>query len=213
MPAPSQIFPTDGISRSAQTIIATIPAASTRQFNVPGNYFYFVENGGTVWLKTDIGGSKPYQLGTGEIVPPGSFFRFLELENRSAASIDIELYIGFGEYIDKRLNIVRERPASVQPVAEQPTAYVASATVSIAATTAVVFTGTPATGQLRRKAIVISNRDTAASIVVRDDSNAPGTEVFPSTSITLPVSGEIEVYNPTGGAIAVYMAEIFYLDV
>ena len=210
MPPPNQSFPTDGISRSAQTIIATIAAGDTRQFNVPGNYFYFVENDGTLFVKTDIGASKPYQLGTGEIVPPGSIFRFLELENKTANPIAIELYVGFGEFLDKRLNIVRERPASVQPVAEQNTEYVASATTSIGAGAGVTFTGTPGAGQLRRKAIVVSNRDTAAQLQVRDASGGPGTTVFGSTSITLPVSGEIEVFNATGGAISVYMAEIFY---
>jgi hypothetical protein len=73
-----------------------------------------------------------------------------------------------------------------------------------------IFTGAPVGSQIQRKAIVVSNIDANNTLVIRDKNNNFCCAVFPNTSITLPISGEVRVFNPTGANIQCYVSEVWY---
>lgn len=213
MPPPSQVIPEQGQSRSAQFISATIPAGETRQFNVSGNYYYFFEADGPVIVKTDLGSNKRLSVGTGEIVPPGSFFRFLELYNDGAADVDILLYAGFGIPVDNRLNIVRERPLQIQPVTEALSEAAGAGITSIAAATAVSYAPSLTGNRIMRRSITVSNLDNALNLYIRDASGNPIGCIFPQTAQVYFVSEEVDVYNPDlVSAVDCFIGEIYYIE-
>lgn len=202
--------------------VLRIPAGETRPVNLQGQWFYIKElydlvtntTADDLQISTDLGGEMPYNVGTGARFPGEAQFRHLIVRNSGANSVYVEIIGGYGDYIDNRLNIVRERPGQVQAVQDQPTEATGWVGTSLAATTGQTFDGTPPAGYTQRKAIIITNRDaTTAELQIRETAtgNVIGI-IFASTAQVYFVSGSVEVFNPNGAPISCHVGEIWYVQ-
>lgn len=202
-----------GISRTSGTYRLVIPALSTYTLNQAGVRFYIVEsdNDSPLFIKTDKTIEEIFTVGTGKWVSEEQFFRMLYIRNSTADVITIDLFVGFGEYIDNRTTIVGNRLSSVLPVIEPKTLFVAHPDDSIDAGSGINFNGVPTGNRLRRKCIMVTNLDPTLNIVLQDTSINDGLTIFPNTSVTVPTSEEVNVANENGSAVAVNIAEIWWL--
>lgn len=201
-----------GIVRASTTKTIVLGPNGFLALSVSGDRFYIVDADSSVLIgiKTNRTIEEVFTAGCGKAYPPDQYFTGLELRNTSAtATVTLLFWAGFGDYIDRRLTVVDGRFNSVVPVREAPTIYLARTSASIAGLTTVTFNTLPAL-TVRRKAIVVSNMDLANSLLILDTAGNPGTAVFPLTSVTLPISGEVKVRNGTASAIVCYIGEIFY---
>jgi hypothetical protein len=189
----------EAFSRSSIVITVTIPANGVLPYPVYGESFYFLGATAPIEAKTDKTSYKPYRKGTGENFPAELRFTRLEIKNDNAFAVQVTLWAGFGQYIDNRFEIV-DTFTSIQ-------GWVSS---QINAGASAIFTGAPVGSQIQRKAIVVSNIDANNTLVIRDKNNNFCCAVFPNTSITLPISGEVRVFNPTGANIQCYVSEVWY---
>lgn len=217
--APAKQIPTFGPSQSALPIIITLAAGETRQLVAQGQWFYVKESylsasasaAEDIEIQSDISPPMPFNVGTGFVFPGASQFRFLIVKNTNAAAVYLEIVVGYGQYIDNRLNIVRTRPAQVQPVQDQASEMISDNVSSIAATTAVPFSSTPPTGYGQQRAVIIANADPNSSLYVRDSSGNPVGIVFAESTQVYYFSGDFQVYNPTGVAITYFVGRVWYL--
>ncbi len=204
-----------GISRTSATTRLVLAPGETRTIAVYGTMFYIVDSDGIgdavyISIKTNKTIEELFTAGCGKEFADDQFFSRLDVKNISTTqTVTLTLFSGFGDYIDRRLTIVDGRFNSVVPVREAPTLLKSNNPSTIGAGATLTFNTLPA-GTIRRKALVVSNMDLANSLIIRDSANVGGCAVFPQTSVTLPVSGEIKVYNGTASIIVCYISEIFY---
>jgi len=190
----------ESFSRSSVVIVSTIKAGKSQSFGQYGESFYFITCTGPLDVKTELTGFKPYRKGNGENFPAEFRFSRLEIRNNSASDIYIQLWVGFGEYIDTTAEIV-EGFSEI---------FGSDATV-IPALGEVVFDGVPTGLQIQRKQIIISNSDLANSVYAKDKNNKFCAEIFFKSSITITASGYIKFVNNTAADIQVCISELWYV--
>lgn len=202
-PAPKidPVISAESYSRSSIVISITVPANSVVPYPVYGESFYFVGCTSPVEVATDKSPYKPYRKGTGENFPPELRFTRLEIKNSKNSPVQIVLWAGFGRYIDNRFEIV-----------DAYTKAKGAATITVPGLDAVVFNGVPQGEQIQRKSFIVSNFDSLNPLLIRDENANVVCCVYAQTSITLPISGYVEVYNPNAGNITAYMGEIWYIE-
>jgi hypothetical protein len=191
----------EAYTRSSVYVKQTIPAGQTIHVSAFGETFYFIGLTAPVNVRTDVTAMKPYRQGTGEVFPPELRFRSLDIENPNAGEVSLTLWVGFGEYIDRRTALI-----------DGYTLSVGSPWNNVGPMSARSFPGIPGPTQLHRKAIVVTNLDIANPLLIRDGNANVICAVLPNTSLILPIAGAVDVYNATGVAISAYMGEIWYVE-
>jgi hypothetical protein len=189
----------EAYSRSSTVSQTIIPAGETFSAGVYGERFYFINATLPLEVKTNLTPFKPYRKGTGELFTPEMRFNRLEVKNNNAVAVFIQLWAGFGEYLDTTAELV-----------EGYTTVYGNATSSLAPVSSLTLSGNPSGVQIQRKSVIVSNLSNSDTIYIKDNAGNFVCAVFPLTSITLPVSGIVKVVNSTAGAIPVCISEIWY---
>ena len=192
----------EAFTRSSIVQKFSIPAGGTNSMGAYGQTFYVLGANAPIEIKTDVTPSKPYRKGTGEEFPAELRFKRLEIKNPNAYAVTVEIWVGFGKYIDSRIE-VQENNTVITSALPAGT---------IAALTTLTLSGSPTGNQIQRKNLIVSNVDTAAVLQILDENDDICAVVFPETSITLPISGVVKVRNNTGVIIACYVSEIWYYE-
>lgn len=195
------IKPVDGeqYSRSSSVLTTVLAPNEERGFSAYGQRFYFINATAPLEAKTDLSAYKPYRKGTGENFTDEFRFKRVQFHNPNTYSIFIQVFVGFGDYLDTTSELV-----------ESFTQGTGTSTVTIPATTSITLNGNPSGIQLQRKSLIVSNLDPTNNIYVRDANDNYTAAVFPKTTISLPISGPVKVYNGTGAPIPVCIGEIWY---
>lgn len=194
-------------TRSSVVQWAVIPAGGTWGISHYGNRFYFQQATSIILARTEHTVDRPYKKGQGEQFPDELRFKRLEISNPNPFDIYVQVWVGFGEFLDSTFEVVDGFTKCFGvPLPSQ----------QIAALSEVYLSGNPTGQQLQRKAVVISNMDLANVLLVMEADNSgvgtvPTNVIFPLTSIILPVSGPIVVRNNTASPIVTYIGEIFYV--
>ncbi|MFT3870473.1 MAG: hypothetical protein QM715_18645 [Nibricoccus sp.] len=180
-----------------------IPPGAVRTAWGEGDSFLVVQSNVKLEILRDGAPFLPYEQGDREDLPPGISFKRLEVKNPNLATAYVKIYSGYG-----RRN--QNRPTVIEP----PTIIKGQAFTSLAASPAagssVTLSGIPAAGQLRRKAVIISNQDAANPVYIKDaDGNFCEAVEFKSTAI-IHVSGAITIVNTTAAPIPVCVSEVWY---
>lgn len=88
-----------------------------------------------------------------------------------------------------------------------PTRSKPNGTQSLAAATAVGFSGTD--NRETRVLFIISNLDAALVLKIRDASGKVKATVFPVQTLAFPYTEDIQVYNPNGSPVSYEVDELF----
>ena len=192
----------ESYTRSSVVQSMSVPANSILAVSQYGQSFYFLGATSPIEVKTDLTAFKPYRKGTGEEFPNELRFKRLEIKNPNAYAVTVQIWIGFGKYLDNRFEVL---DSYVKIVSALPAG-------SIAAATSLTLNGSPTGTQIQRKSIVVSNLDPTSDLVILDEDDDFVCAVFPRTSITLPISGVVKVRNTTGVSISCYVSEIWYVE-
>jgi hypothetical protein len=190
-------------TKAAVQVTRIIPAGETVGMEAYGRSFYVLKANAELEINTDLTAPKVYKRGKGENFPELFRFKRLEVKNTAAFAVTVTLWIGFGEYIDKNVD-----------VSENPSALIGIGFTSIAASpgpgNSVTLTGAPPSANyLRRKSVIITNLDPANFLEYTDGTNAAGV-VFARVAIELTTSGPVTITNTTGAAISYRLSEIWY---
>lgn len=199
-----KVFPPSG-----KYVRATVLASGTQVIRATGDHFYLAEATGRLQIKTDITAEAPYSLGEGEIVPAGNEFREVIIRNTTAEDITLEIFVGRNRRIDRRLNVVDGRLASVERVMHNSTRLYVDTKVTYANNDTKAFSGVATGTQIQRKSIIVTNEDTSANLDWTDGTNIGG-KIGPGEKIELELSGPITIGNTSGGSITAKVSEIWY---
>lgn len=171
-----------GTVNGAGDFFAVVSAAQDILIRIPGNEFTLFSQGDSL------------------VMPAGEIFKRLEIRNPSAtASMIVVIYAGFGRYSQQRVAMMEPR-----------TEFVSWAGTQLDPATGQTFAGTPIDRRVRRKCVQVTNGDATLRLQVRDAAGNVGLEIFPETSVTLPISETVEIYNPNGAAVACRVSEIWW---
>lgn len=180
-------------------IIKTIAAGQVAPILATGRNFY------VVFAPVDIEIKRPgsefvlYPQGTGLDEIPGDGFDRLEVRNPSLGEITVVLYIGGPLYRDSRSAII-----------EPKTTGVPHATTTLPANDFVLLNGIPTGLRIRRKAVLLTNKDQTLNLEIRDTAGNAIVTVFPQMSYTLPISEGVRCHNPNGSPVSCNIAEIWW---
>lgn len=188
-------------------------AESIQQVPQAGVRFYIVESDSDseIGIKTSRTQEEFFTVGTGKEFREDQFFTGLEVRNLSSAVVTIILFAGFGDYVDRRTTIVGNRLTSILPTIEAKTKPVGGQFTSINPNSTITLTGIPGAGQIRRKAIVVSNNDANLSLQIRDAAGNPLNTIQPASSHILPISEEVQIHNPNPSAVSLTYGEIWWI--
>lgn len=192
---------TDSQTRSSAVFKTIIQPGGTYGISQYGGRYYFQTLTGLVYASTDKTIERPYIQRQGEQYEPSHYFNRVEIRNPNAFPVFVQVWVGFGQFLDSTFNII-----------ESSTAAVAQAATSIAAGATVTLSGTPTGNQLQRKSLVVSNPDSALDLQILDEANNLVATVFFRTSCTLPISGIVKVKNPNGSSVTAAISEIWYVQ-
>ena len=187
--------------KSSQTVPLYIKAGQSERLRATGSTFYVVESPARIEIRADNLAASEYAAGTGMDCEGAAFFEVLDVRNPHAFDIEVKIYVGFAKYRDQRAAVI-----------EPPTRVKGHGKIDLAANTAYPIPDTLATGDIRRKGVVVSNGDgTNLRIQLRDAAGNPFAIILPGETAAVPVSGPMQVFNPNpGGAISIYVGEIFW---
>jgi hypothetical protein len=198
----SQTAKLEAFTRSSTVHRFDIPAGGTFPISQYGQTFYILKCTAPVEVRTDRTPEKPYRKGTGEEFVEELRFSRLEFRNINSFVVRLEVWVGFGRYIDNRFEVLDSYTGITCALPSE----------LLGALTTLTLTGAPSQNQIQRKAIVVSNLDTGNVLRIWDENDELCCLVFPESSVTLPVSGIVKVRNDTGLAISCAVSEIWYYE-
>ncbi len=140
-------------------------------------------------------------------------FNRLEVRNPTATDIILVIFVGWGSYIDHRLNVVAGRAGSFLAVYDSKTKSFARGIATIAAATRLSYTGVgnAAVGQFQRKSLQVTNYDASVPLYICDSANGNVIGVRAGTTAIIYDSGALSVYNPAGAAVSCDISETWYV--
>lgn len=190
------------MTTQSYSVTKKIPPGGIEAVNIEGSNFHIVFSPVDIAIKWPGGEFVTYPQGSGvDNLPAGQTFKRLEVRNPSLGEITVVLYVGGPLYRDNRSALIEPR---TEVSAQTPAASI------IPNAAGVVLDGIPTGLRIRRKSIQVSNLDPALNLQIRDAAGNVALTVFAQTSITLPISEYVQVYNASGGAIASSISEIWW---
>jgi hypothetical protein len=187
----------------------TIPAFDQTQIDAEGDFFYVKESEQPLLYQMDLGPDLPWDVGTGPDSRGNAQFSRLTIKNPWSTPVVVVVYIGKGGIVDNRFTLVPSRDFAI-PVREATTEVIARPATFIAGGAIVAFPGTPILPHISRKAILVSNPDSALDLQFVDTLGNVISTIFFRTSAILNISGPIGVKNPNGSAVTCSVSEFWY---
>jgi hypothetical protein len=189
------------LSRQGGILKPVLAAGEIYGLNVAGRVVQVLSAGSPIGLKIGEQPKSVFRPGTGCKFQSPDEFKRIEVTNEATFQQKIELWVGYSEYIDIR-------QTQLEPETELKAWDGTQIGAGLGVTFPPVLTGT----RIRRKAIMFDNQDPTSSLQWRDVDGNVGGYVRPDQIIQQPLSGTVELFNPTGGNIACSVSEIYWLD-
>lgn len=207
----SKIIKPGDTGQTSKVIATSISAGTTIPFAVSGSSFYVTAASAPINVRQKGGEFTSYVPGTGLLVVGG--FASIEVQNPNNFPVSFQLFVGFDGFIDNRqYNVSNTLPNVAFPTYSQPLSAPAVAITDISGQGFFDINGNPWLA-LTRLAIVISNLDTATTILVQEQGSVIQNDdaiaaVFPTTSWIEALSGNFSL-NVGGGNINALVHEIY----
>jgi len=190
------------ISSSPHTL--TIGPGAKDFINQEGDFFAVLNSPVPLEIRWPGCEAAIYAQGDSVDMQSGERFSRLEIRNPTLAAVTVTIFTGGARYRSARQTML-EQPSALKGWQSVPTS-------SIPAATGIGFDGTPPADGIQRKALMVSNLDPNNVIQIKDANGNLCLVVFANTSVTIPTSDFVQVFNPTGAAISVAISELFYVS-
>lgn len=200
-------------SRTSLFYQGVVAAGDTNTIPASGTQFYVTASNGEVFIRPAGGIFNGYVQGTGLQLLEINYFDLLEVRNENSFPVAYQLFVGFDQYIDRRIYLDNTNTPSVSfPTYPTPNS---APLVDITDRSGSAFNdinGNPFLA-LYREAIIISNTDTGVTLLLQKANSviAGGPAIgaiFPQTSFRLETSGDYRLH--LGGAnINAVVSEIY----
>lgn len=200
-------------SRTSLYYTNIIQAGATLPVPASGTQFYVVFSTAAINVRPSDGVFVNYVQGTGLQLQEINSFQLLEVNNPNAFPVIFQMFVGFDEYIDKRLILNNTTtPAVIFPTYTEPGTAVAVAINDLSGQAFSDING-KAWYAIQRIAILIFNPDTGVTLLVqgRGATGSAGDAVgavYPLTSLRLDASGDYAL-SLGGTAINAIVSEIY----
>jgi hypothetical protein len=182
--------------------LVTLAPGEERRFPKTGVHFRIIYAAQLVEVRLDEGPAMVMAAGMGITYSGGATFETVSIKNTSALLQSVLFYAGFAEFVQPSL-----------PLLTPPTQNVSFPSLtSLAAGAHVAIAPTYSGRRLRRASVTITNADTSARLNWRDEAGVIGGIIFPETSVLLPISETLQVFNPNGVSVSLSVSEIYYLQ-
>lgn len=206
-------FAPSGPNRTSQIITTILPAGATLPIFQAGDEFYIVVATAALKIKPNNGSENEYVQGTGLKVNDQNIFANLQVRNDNPFNTVVQIFVGFGGYIDNRL--ITSDPNNYQaPYATYPIPNSAG-TIDIPDLSGQAFIGVDGKTYLAlsRRALYVSNLTLADTYNLQGIDGLPGSPlyllgVFPQTSIVYEASGHLQIKVPSGNINAL-VSEVY----
>lgn len=203
MSTPAQLAVTGiaprGIRAKASQVITNVVAAnSTLPLKVSGSSYYVLTTSAAINIRPSAAGSvgifDSHSTGTGKKVGDVNAFDMLEIQNNLAFPVVFSIFVGWDDYIDKRLIVATDiNPQVIYPTYPTPNA---AAVVNINDLSGQTFTDINGNKwyALNRVAILVFNPDTGVTLLLQKAGSVVGNGpavgiIYPQTSLRIDASG------------------------
>ena len=213
------------LPKSSRSIPIAIPAATSlngqiQPAEVPltfaGDRFYVRAASAEIYVQSiragNVGIANQFSTGQGQTVKGG--FETLQLSNKNLFPIVALVWVGFEEFINDQLVLDNSTFESVV----YETASLAGTLTTILIPDKSGLATTDANGKkwllVNRQAVLVSNPDTGATIVLQARTTPvstapfPGFNIYPQTSLNIPAGGDFSI-SAGGGLINASVWEIY----
>lgn len=197
MPSANVVLPV-GVNRTSQIVTTIIPAGQQISIFQAGARFYLIVATGLLSVKPNNGSENNYVQGTGLECDELNFFANIKVVNPNSFNVVLQIFVGFGNYIDNRL-IVYD-PTVIQAV--YSTYGVANSINDVLipdkSGQAIVAADGTRYLALNRVSLSVFNLDTGVTLGVSTPSSLTNVLalIFPQTGIILNWSGNFRVKVP-----------------
>lgn len=197
-------------SKSAQVITTVIPANGNTNLFQAGTDFYLIIATASIDIAPNNASFNTYTQGTGLQVDPSARFDFVQIRNRTSNSVIIQIFIGFGSYIDNRLIVANPLISNIEyPTYDANVSPLSDLFIPDLSGTSILDLNGNVWLALQRSALQIFNQDTGATILLKNSANSISVAaVFPETGITLPISGNYRI-KPPSSTIPGIVSEVY----
>lgn len=187
------------LKQQSTLITPRILAGQTLPLNISGRICKIVDAPASLILRVGDMPASLFKPGDGVEFELDSEFQRVEVTNPNNYDLDAQLWIGYARHISNRLALI-----------EPETVFVPWVGTQIAAGTGQSFPPVISIGLIRRKALIVDNQDPSLPLHVRNTSGVVGMHVRAGQVHTLPISQEVEIFNPHGAAIACSVSEVYW---
>jgi hypothetical protein len=189
------------LGKTAQVLSTAISAGGSVPYTIEGESFYMVAASAALNIRPAGGAWNPFVPGTGLKIPGGGMFKFIEVQNPNNYPVSFSLFVGFGEYIDKRLISNSSFYFPTTRICYSPTPPVAGP-INIPDLSGGAFYDLNGVQWLAlyRIAAYFDNLDLNDNYIIQNaaSSGAIAGTVFPQTTRTLASSGNFSLLNGAG---------------
>ena len=197
------------VAKSSQIVTSIVQAGQPYPIRQTGEAFYLTLASGPLWIQPEGGSLDQYSQGTGKRQDPSLPFKGLQIFNRTSKAIVFQLRDGYGDYIDNRVILANGLVSDVV----LPTSPVANSLNEIdipdLSSTSILDVNGVAWLAIQRKAIYISNLDTASAYNLEGlDSHLVVITAHPQSALVFPVAGNFRIKLPLSNINAI-VSEIY----
>ncbi len=201
--------PVSGVGGTSFYIYDTVAPGQTTCYAVSGTSFYVFSSNGTLSIQPSGGYFVEYTQGTGLMKKDGNTLTQLNVQNTGATAVTFILFVGFDEFIDRRVVLVNGPLTAAVPVQNAATKNKGTGKTTIAGGSTDTYAGT-ANGSAARKSITVTNNDGAQTLQVFDSTNTLFATIQPAMAWFMESSDVWKVHNANGGAVAYNVGEVYY---
>lgn len=189
-------------SKAAQVVRKVVKAGETVVVDAYGCSLFLISATGNapLLISTDATGEVPISSGNGQDFPRYFRFKTITLKNTSSFDVAFVLWYGFGKYVNNTFYL-SANPSYPLPVVS----------TQLAATSGVALSGVPPLNALRRRSVIVTNRDPSNWLEIYDKAPASGgvsvASVPPNALIEYDSDAPLYVYNPGAAAVQCRVSE------
>lgn len=183
-----------GKGRTSQIVTTIVEAGKVLQVFQAGQQFYLVLATGEVKIKPNNGAENSYTQGKGLVVDAENQFRQLQVTNPNSFNVVIQLFVGFGDYIDN--TVILYNPQFTNAVYGTMSTIASTNNLAIPDKSGTAFDDINGVSwiAIARVSLYVTNYDLAKTYDLKNNASTKTIlGILPATNVTLPFGGDLRI--------------------